>query len=112
MFATTDGGATWSSKTSGTDKHLASASFVDHLHGFAWAVGCAARKDLDPAAEEFIVEWAREVHRRSPLALQVHDTGIGIPPEALARAWQAQIRLHERHRHLTRNGKLATVATG
>jgi transposase len=34
-----------------------------------------------------------------------------VPPAALARAWQAQIRLHERHRHLTGNGKLAAVAT-
>jgi len=34
-----------------------------------------------------------------------------VPPAALARAWQAQIRLHHRHRHLTRKGKLANVAT-
>lgn len=30
------------------------------------------QKDLDPAAEEFIVEWARETHRKADLALVVH----------------------------------------
>jgi hypothetical protein len=33
-----------------------------------------------------------------------------VPPAALARAWQAQIRVHQRHRHLTANGKRPTVA--
>jgi transposase len=34
-----------------------------------------------------------------------------VPPAVSARAWQAQIRLHHRHRHLTSNGKRSTVAT-
>jgi transposase len=34
-----------------------------------------------------------------------------VPPTVTARAWQAQIRLHHRHRHLTDHGKRSTVAT-
>lgn len=34
-----------------------------------------------------------------------------VPPAVAARAWQAQIRLHHRHRHLTSHGKRSTVAT-
>jgi transposase len=34
-----------------------------------------------------------------------------VPPQVTARAWQAQIRLHHRHRHLTQHGKRSTVAT-
>jgi hypothetical protein len=32
-------------------------------------------KDLDPAAEEFIVSWAREARHDAPLALRVHLEG-------------------------------------
>jgi transposase len=34
-----------------------------------------------------------------------------VPPAVSARAWQAQIRLHHRHHHLTGHGKRSTVAT-
>ena len=34
-----------------------------------------------------------------------------VPPAVTARAWQAQTRLHHRHRHLTSHGKRSTVAT-
>ena len=34
-----------------------------------------------------------------------------VADEVSARAWQAQIRLHHRHRHLTNHGKRSTVAT-
>jgi transposase len=34
-----------------------------------------------------------------------------VPPEVAARAWQAQLRLHHRHRSLTDHGKRTTVAT-
>jgi transposase len=34
-----------------------------------------------------------------------------VPPAVTARAWQARIRLHHRHRHLTSHGKRSTVAT-
>jgi transposase len=46
--------------------------------------------------------------RRSqrPASLAEH-----VPTAVTARAWQAQIRLHHRHRHLTSHGKRSTVAT-
>jgi transposase len=34
-----------------------------------------------------------------------------VPNAVTARAWQAQIRLNHRHRHLAANGKRSTVAT-
>jgi transposase len=34
-----------------------------------------------------------------------------LPPEVLARAWSAQLRLHSRHRALSARGKRSTVAT-
>jgi hypothetical protein len=40
------------------------------------------RRDLDPAAEEFIVGWAREIPTDAPLALVVHlDRPAGLPEE-------------------------------
>jgi hypothetical protein len=40
-------------------------------------------RDLDPGAEEFIVEWARDLPRDAPLALQVHlDRAAGRADEA------------------------------
>ena len=40
-------------------------------------------RDLDPRAEEFIVEWARDLPRHAPLALLVHlDRGAGRADEA------------------------------
>ena len=33
-----------------------------------------------------------------------------MAPSRDARAWQAQVRLHHRHRHLTEHGKRSTVA--
>jgi hypothetical protein len=39
-------------------------------------------RDLDPAAEEFIVSWAREAPRDAPLALVVYlDRPAGLPEE-------------------------------
>lgn len=43
-------------------------------------------KDLDPKAEEFIVNWAREVPANAPLALLVHldrPAGLATEPAAL-----------------------------
>ncbi len=45
--------------------------------------------------------------RRSMLALRLQKE---VPPEVSARAWQAQVRLHHRHRRLTAHGKRSTVA--
>jgi hypothetical protein len=40
-------------------------------------------RDLDPRAEEFIVEWARDLPRHAPLALRVHlERGAGRSDEA------------------------------
>jgi hypothetical protein len=40
-------------------------------------------RDLDPRAEEFIVEWARDLPRHAPLALLVHlERGAGQADEA------------------------------
>jgi hypothetical protein len=42
-------------------------------------------KDLDPAADDFIVSWAKELSRDAPLALRVHlDRSAGLPDEAAA----------------------------
>jgi hypothetical protein len=40
------------------------------------------RRDLDPAAEEFIVSWARELHREAPLGLRVHVDRATAAPDA------------------------------
>jgi transposase len=62
-------------------------------------------------ARRLLVEaaWHYQHPPRLSARIRAHD-GL-VPPEALARAWQAQIRLHHRHRHLTGSGKLPTVAT-
>lgn len=40
-------------------------------------------RDLDPRAEEFIVEWARDLPRDAPLALRVHlERAAGLADEA------------------------------
>ncbi len=40
-------------------------------------------RDLDPRAEQFIVEWARDLPTDAPLGLRVHlDRGAGHPDEA------------------------------
>jgi hypothetical protein len=42
-------------------------------------------RDLDPKAEEFIVDWAREAHRSAMLALRVYlDRPAGLPDESAA----------------------------
>ncbi len=74
-------------------------------------------KDLDPAAEEFIVEWAREAPRGKPLALFIHlDRQPESPIEAAqtcdavhayfrtrAVATRAKLRL------LFRNGRISLI---
>ena len=62
-------------------------------------------------ARRLLVEAAWHYQHPPRLSARLRSSGQLVPPEALARAWQAQIRLHERHRHLTANGKLPTVAT-
>jgi transposase len=62
-------------------------------------------------ARRLLVEAAWHYQHPPRLSARLKTNQPLVPPEALARAWQAQIRLHERHHHLTRNGKLPTVAT-
>jgi len=62
-------------------------------------------------ARRLLVEAAWHYRHPPRLSARIKANQPLVPPEALARAWQAQIRLHERHRHLTSNGKLQTVAT-
>jgi len=62
-------------------------------------------------ARRLLVEAAWHYQHPPRLSTRIRRSGELVPPEALARAWQAQIRLHERHRHLIRTGKLPTVAT-
>jgi transposase len=62
-------------------------------------------------ARRLLIEAAWHYQQRPrPLARRRADEGL-LPPATLARAWQAQIRLHERYHHLVRCGKLPTVAT-
>jgi len=41
-------------------------------------------RDLDPKAEQFIVDWSREARRDAPLALMVHLSREPATPEDLA----------------------------
>jgi transposase len=62
-------------------------------------------------ARRLLVEaaWHYQYPPRLSARLRAHEGQVA--PALLARAWQAQIRLHQRHRHLTAHGKPATVAT-
>lgn len=60
-------------------------------------------------ARRLLVEAAWHYQRRPRLSARIAANGELVPPELLARAWQTQIRLHERGRHLASSGKLATV---
>ena len=62
-------------------------------------------------ARRLLVEAAWHYQHPPRRSARIRANERLLPPEAITRAWQAQIRLHERHRHLTSNGKLATVAT-
>lgn len=62
-------------------------------------------------ARRLLVEAAWHYQHPPRLSARIRANEHLVPPEALARAWQAQTRLHQRHRHLIRNGKLPTVAT-
>jgi transposase len=61
-------------------------------------------------ARRLLIEAAWHYQRPPRLSARIKANEPLAPPQALARAWQAQIRLHQRHRHLTQNGKPPTVA--
>jgi hypothetical protein len=46
-------------------------------------------RDLDRDAEDFIVDWARELSFRAPIAIEVQITGPAAGPEALEMAKEA-----------------------
>jgi hypothetical protein len=61
------------------------------------------QRDLDPQAEEFIVDWAREATRDAPLALLVHlERPAGQPDEA----GELREAVHEFFSHRERATKL------
>jgi transposase len=62
-------------------------------------------------ARRLLVEAAWHYQHPPLLCARIRAHEGQVAPELLARAWQAQIRLHHRHRHLTGRGKPATVAT-
>jgi hypothetical protein len=74
-------------------------------------------RDLDPAAEEFVVGWAREASRDAPLALLVHlDRGAGPPDEAVrlreavSQFFIGRARITRQHlRRLLRRGRTSLV---
>jgi hypothetical protein len=59
-------------------------------------------RDLDPAAEEFIEEWAKEVPRSSPLALLVHVDGLSLDAHDGALLRRAVKQFFARKAHHTR----------
>lgn len=70
-------------------------------------------RDLDPKAEEFIVDWGREVRRNAPLALIVHLSRRPATPDEIislgqaVREYFAQSAIHVRAqlRRLLREGR-------
>jgi hypothetical protein len=74
-------------------------------------------KDIDPAAEEFIVDWAREVNRTAPLALLIHldrspesATAAAHVGEAVREYFRARAKATRgRLRLLFRNGRISLV---
>ena len=74
-------------------------------------------RDLDPRAEEFIVEWARDLPHDVPLALRVHlDRAAGRADEAvlLRQAIQQYFKMRaagsrRRIRELFRRGRISLV---
>ena len=74
-------------------------------------------RDLDPRAEEFIVEWARELRTEGPLGLVVHLGREAAAPETAATLQDAvreffrdrTIATQRRLRQLLRRGRISLV---
>jgi hypothetical protein len=74
-------------------------------------------RDLDPRAEEFIVEWARELRTEGPLGLVVHLGREAAAPEQAATLQDAvreffkdrAIATQRRLRQLLRRGRISLV---
>jgi hypothetical protein len=57
-------------------------------------------------ARRLLVEAAWHYQHPPRLSARIRATQPLVPSQALARAWQAQIRLHDRHRHLSKRQAL------
>ena len=62
-------------------------------------------------ARRLLVEAAWHYHHPPRRSQRTEALAGHVPAAVTARAWQAQLRLHHRHRHLTEHGKRPTVAT-
>lgn len=61
-------------------------------------------------ARRLLVEAAWHYRHHPRVSARAAALAGRVPPEVSARAWQAQVRLHHRHRVLTEHGKRSTVA--
>ena len=61
-------------------------------------------------ARRLLVEAAWHYQHAPRLSKRAGELAADLPTTVTARAWQAQIRLHHRHRTLTSHGKPTTVA--
>jgi transposase len=52
----------------------------------------------------------RHRHPHRTVSKRIAANREHVPPEVFSRAWQAQLRLHHRHRTLVSHGKRSTVA--
>ncbi|WP_431275295.1 hypothetical protein ACQ858_02640 [Variovorax ureilyticus] len=74
-------------------------------------------RDLDPEAEAYIVDWAREIKGRRPLALCVHVDSAAVRPEdvtmlrdAIGQYFQHRAHAAERRlQHLFRVGRISLL---
>ncbi|MBI1368950.1 MAG: hypothetical protein GC162_09890 [Planctomycetes bacterium] len=69
-------------------------------------------KDLDQDAEEFIVSWATEEHRRSPFHLRIHLTKPANDPTARERITEAVHAFFAYRASITRRRLRRLLATG
>ena len=60
-------------------------------------------------ARRLLVEAAWHYRHRPRSCARAARLAERVPPEVSARAWQAQVRLHHRHRVLAEHGKRSTV---
>jgi transposase len=61
-------------------------------------------------ARRLLVEAAWHYQHRPRIGRRLAGTHAHVPPQVTARAWAAQLRLHDRHRTLAAHGKRSTVA--
>jgi hypothetical protein len=62
-------------------------------------------------ARRLLIEAAWHYQHAPRVSQRIAAVQPHVPPDVAARAFSAQVRLHQRHRHLTRHGKRSTVAT-